>query len=632
MPSRESGSPIFSRQRKRSLYFFGQILLVCLPQAAIDIAAIVKYAGAGIFPPFGIGTHVFLLLTFHVLFFSGWALLSRRVRGADKAWFRRLYAIACFARGLMINPVYLASYVSYGLWGEYTTWANLKAARAHLRGFQLAFGGEFFAGLALVGAALLAYFWLTLKTARLSLRWLHSTYAGPAAAPRGLLLTALCATISTGFLFRDPLWDQMAERDPILAFWMNRAASEPVLTPAMLADRAAGQSYQAPEKFRRRNVLVIAIDCLRADHLSFRGYERDTTPFLTSLHRSGKLAMVDQAVSNGNDSAQGIRTLLCSRIPHRHNIHNFRLHDLLKRAGYRTYVFGTGDHTTLGNMRKYYGPNVDVFQDGLSSADHSVNDDRGVLEAVGRLGPASAQPAFFYIHLMSAHELGVRLPTFARWHPSTLTTDWHPSGDDETRRRQIANTYDNGVLQADHYLREILHQLEAKGYLKDYIIVITGDHGQGLGEHGHYSHARHLHAEDVNVPILFFDSDGADFGPMPFASHVDIAPTILDRLGLSQPQRWQGQSLYHAPPPSLAYLVGTHKEGWKGIIFRHDGATHKYLIKGTRQRSFQELLYDVKLDPGETNNLAGDPSKAALLSELRRMAAREFERPLPPSD
>jgi glucan phosphoethanolaminetransferase (alkaline phosphatase superfamily) len=614
------------------LGLFSRVLLFCLPQTLLSFLAIQAYVRAGIFPSFGVGTHVGLILALHVLFFSGWALLSRQIQGADKPWFRRLYALSCLAKWMVINLVYLASYSSYRLWSAYITWANLKAAGPHLRGFQLALGPGLFIGLALAGLVLLGYLVLALRTAGPSLRWLQATYAGRSAPIHSLLLFTLTALVGLNFWFRDPLWAQMGERDPLIAFWSNRAAADPVLTSDMLADRQAGQAYRVPTDFHRRNVLVFVIDCLRADHLSFRGYTRETAPFLASLAREGRFQPVDFAISSGNDSPQGIRAILNSRTPPRQNIHNFRLQDLLKRAGYRTHVLGTGDHTTLGRMREHYGPNVDVFLDGLTTQTASVNDDRGLLESLDKIGPAGDQPAFFYIHLMSAHELGVRDPAFARWRPATLIMDWHALLARSPDPQATINTYDNGILQADHILREIFARLETKGYLKDYVAVIAGDHGQGLGERGNYGHTRFLYAEDVNIPILFLESTPTNYGSMPFASQVDIAPTLLDRLGLPRPARWEGRSLYRASAPETAFAAGRQDHGWLAVVQRRGDEIFKYLFKGNRRKGFQEELYSSTRDPRECNNLVMDPAHAELLLEMRRRAAKEFARAVPPLD
>jgi glucan phosphoethanolaminetransferase (alkaline phosphatase superfamily) len=615
---------------KPILGFFGRVLLFCLPQTVLSFFVIRAYVQAGIFPSFATGTHVGMILILQILFFSGWALAAKRLQGVEKPWFRRLFALSCVAKGVMINGVYLASYSSYQLWSAYITWANLRAAGPHLRGFHQALGPVLFVALAAAGLVLLAYLVLALRTAARSLRWLQSIYDIGSAGIHALVLVTLTLLVTLNFWFRDPLWDQMGDRDPLIAFWTNHVSVDPVLTPDMLADRAAGAAYQVPADFRRRNVLIFVIDCLRADHLSFHGYPRETAPFLASLARAGRFQQVTLAVSNGNDSPQGIRSILHSCTPPRQNIQNFRLQDLLKRAGYRTHVIGAGDHTTLGRMREHYGPNVDLFLDGLTTSTATINDDRGVLESLDKIAPAGSEPAFFYIHLMSAHELGVRTAEFARWRPARLRMDWPSLISADTDPQVAVNSYDNGILQADHYLREIFARLEAKGYLKDYVAIIAGDHGQGLGDRGNFGHTRFLYAEDMNIPILFLESETADYGPLPFGSQVDIAPTLLDRLGLPKPARWEGQSLYQATPPADAYATGRRDNGWRAVLTRRDGEIYKYVFNDSRRNEFREELYAELADPHELRDLAKDPAYRELREAMRQKASDYFKIPVPP--
>lgn len=617
---------------KRFAALASGLLLFCLPQALISFFAIRSYAAAGIFSAFAVGTHVAWILAVHLVFFAAWAIVARRRGRAERPGWHLLYAGTCALKALALNGVYLSSYTCYRLWNTYLSWDNLRMAGPHLRGFYLSFGKNLVGGLALAFLLSCIYFGLTVRLAGPSLRRLGTLLAARTAPTYAFILATFALLVAANLWLRDPLWTQMADRDPILAFWTNRAAAEPVLTPEMLAEHAAGQAYAPPAAFARRNVLVFVVDCLRNDHLSFRGYTRETTPFLSSLYRAGRLQAVDFAVSNGNDSPQGIRSILNSRPPHRQSMHNFRLQDVLKRAGYRIHIFGTGDHTTLDNMRAHYGPNVDVFHDGLSAANASVNDDRGLLEAIEVLSPAGREPCFFYIHLMSVHELGIRDPAFLRWQPATTTLDWGIVMQRKDDPQLATNTYDDGILQADDFLRRIFAGLESKGYLRDYVAVITGDHGQGLGERGHYGHTRFLFSEDVDIPMFFLESGAADYGPMPFGSQVDIAPTLLARLGLPQPLNWTGRSLYRSAPPETAFAVSRRGAGWRAVYSRRDARLFKYLFSGATRVAFQECLYDVKQDLREMRDLAADPAYGQILLELRLMAAKEFSCSVPPVD
>lgn len=631
---RSSPSPYasFFRRMSRFFLFSGRILLFCLPQTLLSLGAIWLYTEAVICPPITLGIHVPLILAFHIFYFGGWLILLGRNPAMQSRWVCILYALIGSMKWLMLNLVYLASYASYRLWGAYISWDNLRALMPHLRGFYLALGSDLFIALGIIALFLFGYLLLALKTAQRSLSWLRSTHRGPIAIAHILMLAAWPLLLACWLWLAHPQSTEATATDPILAFWSNQAAAELTLTPDMLADRAVGQAYQVPASFRRRNVIIFIIDCMRSSHLSFNGYPRATTPYLASLEREGFFQKVGFAVSNGNDSPQGIRTILNSRYPHQHNIHNFRLQDVLKQAGYRTHVIATGDHTTLGGMRQHYGPNLDVFSDGLSTKAYSVNDDRILLEALAKIKPSDGQPAFFFFHLMSAHTLGVHDPAFARWRPALLKMEWGAMVLGQYNTQLFTNTYDNGLVQADHFTERIFADLRTKGYLGDYIGVITGDHGEGMGERGNYGHTRFLYSEDINVPILFFESTPVDYGPMPFASHVDIAPTLLNRLGLPEPARWNGRSLFQAPPPEVTYASGTRNSGWRAVLKRDNGEIYKYLFYGTKLRAFQELLYHESKDPQELVNLATEASFNGILMDFRQLASSEFKRSVPPSD
>src|SRR5688572_3420315 len=519
--------------------YFGpalRFLLLCVPQLALSALSMGVLVWTFSLPGSLVGLHLTTLLPLNLLFFWAAAGVTRRGGPHAPSWFPAAYATALFFKAVAINVVFAACFASNAFWGSYLSWHNLSALGPHLRGFYLVFGVA--AVFVMAGFVLLlaGYFFLLQRHAPRLVRWLHWTFAvspGDRIAPGRLVLVCGLVAAIVWSLDLDPAGS--LRQDPLFCFWTNRAATKPQMTQDMMADVAGAGNYVLPATFRRRDVVIISIDCMRADHLSFRGYARETMPYLSSLASSGQLHAVDFSVSNGNDSPQGLLAMLGSCYPHRQNLNNFKLPDLLKLAGYRTHIIGTGDHTTLGELRKFYGPNIDFFSDGLSQNTVSVNDDLGVIEALERMPAAGGQPGFFLIHLMSPHSLGTKEAEFGRWQPALLRLEWRTMIRGGVRPDVMTNTYDNGLLQADHYLRRVMELLRAKGYLKDYTGVITGDHGGGLGERGNFGHTRHLFMEDMNVPLLFFDSEQVDYGSMPFGSTVDIAPTLLDRLDLPAP-------------------------------------------------------------------------------------------------
>jgi arylsulfatase A-like enzyme len=179
------------------------------------------------------------------------------------------------------------------------------------------------------------------------------------------------------------------------------------------------------------------------------------------------------------------------------------------------------------------------------------------------------------------------------------------------------------------YLRRIFALLEAKGYLRDYVSVITGDHGQSLGEHGVFGHGRSLWQSEVRVPVFFMESGNFRYGPMPFASQVDIAPTLIGRLGLPEPSSWQGRSLLAPPPEHRAFLTSNPPGNWRGFVEAYGGHRYKYVFDASGRGAFEEKLFDLVADPGETNDLAATGSQDPL-ARFRHVAAEHFQTPIPP--
>jgi arylsulfatase A-like enzyme len=172
---------------------------------------------------------------------------------------------------------------------------------------------------------------------------------------------------------------------------------------------------------------------------------------------------------------------------------------------------------------------------------------------------------------------------------------------------------------ADQALGSLLDGLHQRGLTDGTLIVVVGDHGQAFGQHeGNYGHTLFLYEENVHVPLVFA-APGAIRGPLRIgriASHIDLAPSILDLLGLPAPPGYQGVSLLRGPPGMALFFtdyslgfVGLRDGRWKFIYQLEDG---------------RSKLFDLADDPGETMNLAEQqPERVAVYREhlLRWSAA-----------
>ena len=424
-------------------------------------------------------------------------------------------------------------------------------------------------------------------------------------------------TITWGIASRDNLFWRSEQ---VAGFFRPEGfAFEPTARRQAVAERDAALRAAYPRDVpgaRRKHVVLVIVDSLRADRMQVYGYQRHTTPFLTQMVRSGRMQMVDAAFSSCSESFCGIVSTLASREFRDLSARTFQLHDVLEDQGYQTWFVLSGNHRAWNGLPSFYRASDDRLFDGSQTRRYTMDDDRLVLEGLERVPPASAdQPAFFYVHLMSPHFLGVLFPES---HVFTRPGDHVDLGPEPYKIRDKLNNpdrYDDKVLQADGIIRAIFDALRAKGYLEDAIVVITGDHGEGLGER-HWSHGWHLYDEDIRIPLLLYDEPAATYPDLSFATQVDIAPTILDRLGLPIPASWNGQSLLSADPTRLTYHQTYFMPHRFAVISREGPALFKFIA--TPQYGTEEL-YDLGADRGEVRNLVSEqPARAAVLRDKVR--------------
>jgi lipoteichoic acid synthase len=160
--------------------------------------------------------------------------------------------------------------------------------------------------------------------------------------------------------------------------------------------------------------------------------------------------------------------------------------------------------------------------------------------------------------------------------------------------------YLNAVHEADAQIGRLINELRKRNLADNTLLVITGDHGEGMGRpHPYYGHSGKLYQEDVNVPLiiwspaLFKSPARSDV----IGAHVDLGPTVLDFLNLPLPPTWQGHSLMSPNHSQRAYFFGSADEYLLGV---RDG-NFKYILNTTRDR---DELYDLSKDPTEQNNIA----------------------------
>jgi arylsulfatase A-like enzyme len=234
----------------------------------------------------------------------------------------------------------------------------------------------------------------------------------------------------------------------------------------------------------------------------------------------------------------------------------------------------------------------------------------------------------------------VRAPTLAEeaaahpWLAAKLALppddSWYgkPASLDEAQTRQARAVYYGLIAEVDEHIGRIVAALRARGELENTVIVVTSDHGEMLGDHwllgkdGFFPQAFH-------VPLIVVDpSPGAARGRTveAFTEHVDLMPTILERLGLEVPLQCDGKSL-------MPWLEGRTPAGWREAAhYEHDfrdvetrefetalglpsercalAVRHGDRFSYVHFNGLPALCYDLERDPQQFHSITTDPLRA----------------------
>lgn len=377
----------------------------------------------------------------------------------------------------------------------------------------------------------------------------------------------------------------------------------------------------------RTPVILVSIDTLRADHLGCYGYRKLATPHLDAYAAGGTLFQnADAPIPLTLPSHLALFT---STYPFANGIEEnaqlvppgmVTLAAILKRAGYRTAAFigsvflekelgidqGFDLYDSPFRFTAFSAMTGSMFAGSRDRNPYSARESRPAAlvthSAATWLEAQRGEPVFAFLHLFDMHK-PYHLPTGVSG----------PAG---------ASLYDGQLAYVDRVLGEFRQKLVRSGLWDRSLVILTADHGEGLGEHGESSHGYFIYQSTLHVPLLVHLPAGSR--PLPAvvrqpASLLDIAPTVLDLLGIPAPVSFAGRSLLK-PDAAAVFAESLHTRhsfGWAPLYsLRRDNL--KY-IEAPRPE-----LYDLAADPGELHNLVRSrPAEAVRLrSELAALLAR----------
>jgi arylsulfatase A-like enzyme/Flp pilus assembly protein TadD len=295
----------------------------------------------------------------------------------------------------------------------------------------------------------------------------------------------------------------------------------------------------AAAQHSRPDVFLITIDTLRADHVECYGYEHVRTPAISRLCDDGirfTQAFTPSPITNASHT-----TIFTGLLPSHHGVTDFAIplsaeHEtiagLLRNAGYHTAAFigavildSNGLAPGLDHGFDFY----DNFPPHTKARSRWGWLERRGMDVVTRgerwLDAHPKGPHFVWIHLYDPHDPYEPPAPYAREYRGHL--------------------YDGEIAYADAALGQFLKYLDQHGRYRDALIVLVGDHGEGLGEHNEDTHGIFLYDSTTHVPLIFKLPGNVRKGRVIPAQvrTTDILPTVLDLLSLAIPGGLDGQSL-----------------------------------------------------------------------------------------
>lgn len=220
----------------------------------------------------------------------------------------------------------------------------------------------------------------------------------------------------------------------------------------------------------------------------------------------------------------------------------------------------------------------------------------------------STQSAYSYFKQLSLNDQE-SISSFSIFEHIDLTNPQHI--------RLLRNLYDERLFQLDKALSPLLDMLSSPSWSKDTIVVIVANHGDELGEHGRMSHGTNLFSSTTHIPLIISIPRMPPRRSNTLVASMDLFPTLLEAIGVKNPQAIQGESL-------VSLIKGSKKERNNDFVISQLGPfpwlssirTEKWSYYEDKTDQPPSMLFDLKNDSGEQINVA-DTNKL-IMEELRQ--------------
>ncbi len=409
-----------------------------------------------------------------------------------------------------------------------------------------------------------------------------------------------------------------------------------------------------------RRVIFVLIDTLRADHLGYMGYDRDTSPYLDALSKHA--ANFRFTIAHGDGTVYSMPAIFTGKFysqlyqdpPWEAGLleENITLGELFRDAGFRTLGWSTNPHVS---KRTHYDQGFDNFHE-LWPSGVIYSRIEHVIRAIRQTYRESRGKEFLYVHLMDVHhpyappapfcDLWAKpygrktfrdgsMRAFDGKEAIGLQPYWAESSDVQAADiRQALSQYDGEIRYVNAYFPDLLSALNYRP--EEDLLVVTADHGEQFYEHGFIGHNKSTLIEEIHVPLLI-RYPGLDARTVETPVGLsDILPTLCDIYGMPVPGGARGRSLLPALRGETLAAVPLFSEasprrGDVGVMVSDGWLYYLNLRANAFTRPWdpwpiRQLLYHLDQDPAcQTNLAAREPERLAAMNRLLRAASPRFE-------
>jgi arylsulfatase A-like enzyme len=373
---------------------------------------------------------------------------------------------------------------------------------------------------------------------------------------------------------------------------------------------------------RRRNVVLVSVDTLRADRLGLYGAVRHTSPFLDDLAR--RSAVFEHVVPPAPHTFPSHASMLTGLYPCAHGLGDgsatlfgrfarpvVPIAEALRHAGYATAAFTEDAFVAPESFQRGFGSFRADKTEEQKNGPPLGNAQETFAGASAWIQAHADEPFFLFVHTYQVHEPYTPPEAFAKlFAPDDGTVDAVAA---RLERQDLLALYDAEIRMTDGLLADFVAGLERQGLAEQTILVITSDHGQGFGAHGFPGHGHTVFDDTMWVPQLWYAP-----GLIPPGRHgggpvsiVDVVPTLYALLGLAPPHELQGHSLAPVLTDGVP-LDGARVVFGKGLATAAPSCARGDGWKVIRQEDGRGEFFDLRTDPYEQAPRPGEAAAAGL--------------------